>query len=421
MEQPMKANTSSATKNVPVVFVMEFCLWHLRYGAKDQGFTGRMSGWPNLLDALNEIANYNMERIRNGLPKAKVSFHTGLEVGLFQRPGYENNVLANLVNTPDSIPWPILVKWFNDTSRANYRGTPEIGGIPVAAFGREIWGNRGSVCSTEAWVRDIAKKCWIETVQMICEARKYWWGKKAKLLDWNGHNVYADVDECDPNQTVTYADIYRSESWELEFNHLSYVTRELGEKVRLEPKMHHPNFMTVPTARAACQMSTDVNKATGIETGVTPMLEIAHTWGDGRQWEDDLNLLAFHGLLVDSDGELMIHGNAGYLATTNYDELLSNQGYQLGGIAPVPDMDFRWAHCPTNLRTDQKKGLRFIVNNAGNVPESWNHVRKVEVTVAMDVRHAGQGLKNQTVSFNECEADILEAGGKLISLDDQAQ
>jgi len=400
-------------KQVPVHWKQEFCLWHLKRGPKDSGFPSKFGGFFNLLAALNAIADYNMERLKAGLSKIGVSLHGGLELALGLGPGETNPEFAKKVNTPEAITYPDLLAWMNDESRPNFAGTPDIGGIPVAGFGREIWGNRGSYCSTDPLAREIGWWTWVEAKKILDDMRQYPWGQDAFLLNWGGNNSL-DADEADPDEIVTVETYTESELWSLERQHLIRVANELGEVVKLEPKLFHPGWLVAGTTKLGAMLAAEVNKAVG-KIMCTINVEFAHHWSDGANLRDGFKLLRKAGAFVDCKGRAQMHGGGGIKAGINLAAAIeSKKGIKRGNLCVTPDMDYRLANITSEQMAEVRGVIRDTIAEAGIIPETWD-VDKVTVLVSWDVRHAGQDdpLTMQVRSIGLLEEIIARETARL--------
>jgi hypothetical protein len=376
-------------KKVPVRWEQEFCLWHLKYGPKDTGFPSTLGGFKNLLDGLNAIADFNMIRLKEGKESIRVSAHAGLEIALGVGHGNEFPVYAGLVNTPEAIPYPVLRAWMNNKNRANFEGTPNFGGFPVAAFGREIWGNRGSYCSTNLKAVRIGKWTWYEAKKIMDDMRQFPWGENVFLLNWGGNNSQ-DADEADPNEIVTIDTYKRSDIWSLERDHLIWVIEELDEMVNGEPKLFHPGWLVAGTTGLFIELAKEVNAAMNNEPWCICTIEFAHLWSDGDDLDDGFRRLRKNKVFVNRKGRAQMHGGGGIKTAINLAAAIeSTNGIKRGDISVTPDMDYELAHITTQQMSEVKRSIKDTIKYAGVIPETWTDVDEVVITVSWDVRHAG--------------------------------
>lgn len=403
-------------KRVPVRWEQEFCLWHLKYGPKDSGFPTTMGGFRDVLYAIDTIADFNMERLNQGKKKIGFSAHGGLEIALGMGPGEINLGYAKLVNTPEAIPYPVLRSWLNDDSRYNYEGTPDFGGFPIAGFGREIWGNRGSYCSTDEQALRVGLWTWREGKKIMDDARQYPWGKNVFFLNWGGNNSL-DADEADPNELVTVKTYTESELWKLEREHLIWVVKELGEPVNGEPKLFHPGWLVAGTTGLFILLAGEVNAIKNGEPWCVGNIEFAHHWSDGGDLRQGFRRLRDNGLFVNRKGRAQMHGGGGIKAGVDLGAAIEGPGIKRGNLCPTPDMDYELDQITTEQMQEVRDSVRDTMLYAGIIPASWTDVTEVVVLVSWDVRHAGHKdpLIKQARCVNSFDGIVQEVEAELVA------
>ena len=386
-------------KQVQVQWEQEFCLWHLKHGPKDSGFPTTMGGFRNLLDVMDAIADFNVARLEAGEKKIGFSAHGGLEIALGMGQGVINQEFAQLVNTPEAIPSPVLREWMNHTSRFNHAGTPDFGGFPIAGFGREIWGNRGSYCSTDKEALQVTLWSWREGKAIMDDARKYSWGQNVFFLNWGGNNSL-DADEADPNELVTTKTYIESELWARERDHLIWVLKELDEPVNGEPKLFHPGWLVAGTTGLFTMLAKEVNAVKNGEPWCVGNIEFAHHWSDGGDLRQGFKRLRDNGLFVNYKGRAQMHGGGGIKASVDLGAAIEGPGIKRGNLCPTPDMDYELSQITTEQMQEVRDSIRDTILYAGIIPEAWTDVTKVVILVSWDVRHAG--YKNPLTKQARC-------------------